>query len=87
MWFGENNIGEHSEIPIDEYIKEFAWKHVSPCGNYGKECTPATNTKVFGKVFENTCQSNLLLVNPDAEAVKCMKKLVDIKVNDIAKGK
>ena len=56
---------------------------MSPCGNCGKNCTPATNTKVFGKDFENTCQSNLLLVNPSAEMVGYMKKLVDIKKNDI----
>ena len=85
MWFEVSNIGEYAETPIDECIKEFAWKHVSPCGNCGKGCTPATNTKVFGKDFENTCQSNLLLVNPDAEAVGYMKKLADIRKNDIIK--
>jgi len=87
MWFGVDNIGEYAETPIDECIKEFAWTHVSPCGNCGKGCTPATSTKVFGKDFENTCQSNLLLVNPNADAVECMKKLVDIRKNDIIKCK
>jgi len=87
MWFGVSNIGEYAETPIDECVKTFAWKHVSPCGNCGKECAPATNTKVFGKDFENTCQSNLLLVNPNEEAVEYMKKLIDIKKNDIINGK
>jgi len=87
IWFGANNFGEYSKAPVDERIKEFAWKHVSPCGNCGKNCTTATNTKVFGKVFENTCMSNLLFVNPNAEAVECMKKLIDIKKNDIISGK
>ena len=85
MWFGVNNIGEHLKNPIDEKIKEFAWSHISPCGNCGGNCNP-TLTKVFGKEFENTCQSNLLLVNPNAEAVEYMKKLSSIKIDDIIRN-
>jgi len=83
MWMGVDNIGERSEAPIDEHIKDFAWSNVSPCGSCGCECSPGISTKIFGKDFENTCQSNLIFVNPNAEAVDYMKKIIDIRKNDI----
>jgi len=79
MWLEANNIGEHSEIPIEESVKEFAWSHVAPCGSCGGSCSPGTSTKIFGKVFENTCQHNLMFSNLDAVAVDGMKRIVDIK--------
>ena len=85
MWMEVNNIGEHSELPIDEHIKEFAWANIAPCGSCGGDCSPGITSKIFGKVFENTCQSNLMFTNPDAEAVDRIKKIVDIRKNDIAK--
>ena len=87
MWLEVNNIGEHSEAPVDEHIKEFAWAHVSPCGSCGGDCSPGTSTKVFGRGFENVCQHNLMFVNPDADAVGRMKAIIDIKKNDILKSK
>jgi len=86
MWMGVDNIGEHSKAPVDEHIKEFAWSHVAPCGSCGGKCSPGVRTKIFGKDFENTCQSNLMFTNPDAEAVDGMKKIIDIRKNDVAKG-
>ena len=85
MWMEVNNIGEHSELPIDEHIKEFAWANIAPCGSCGGDCSPGITSTIFGKVFENTCQSNLMFTNPDAEAVDRIKKIVDIRKNDIAK--
>ena len=77
MWLGTDNLGEHFETTIDEQVKEFAWKHVSPCGNCGGKCSPGETTKVFGKIFENTCQANLVLVNPNADEIGYIKQLVD----------
>jgi len=79
MWMEAGNIGEGLEHPADDHIKEFAWSHVSPCGSCGGNCSPGISTKVFGKDFDNTCQSNLIFINPSAETVNSMKKLVDIK--------
>ncbi|MCL2362514.1 MAG: hypothetical protein FWC73_11980 [Defluviitaleaceae bacterium] len=79
MWIGADNLGKYSQAPITEDIKEFAWKHVSPCGSCGGDCSPGVRTTVFGKDFENTCQANMIFVNPDAKAVEYMKKIVDIK--------
>ena len=79
MWLGAENLGENAPIPVDEHIKEFAWAHVSPCGSCGGKCTPGTRTTVFGKVFDNVCQHNLMFTNPNVEAVESMKKIVDIR--------
>jgi len=87
FWFNASNLGEHSKSPIDEHVKEFAWNHVSPCGKCIHECNATADTIILGKKFENTCQSNLIFVNPDAEAIEFMKKLVDIKKVDIVGNK
>ena len=82
MWLDVDNIGEYSEFTVDEHIKEFAWSNVSPCGSCGGECSPGKSTKVFGKGFDNTCQANLMFINPDANTVNNMKKIIDIKKNE-----
>ena len=87
MWVSVNNIGEHSESTIPDHVKEFAWAHVSPCGSCGGDCSPGTDTKVFGRDFKNVCQHNLMFVNPDSAAVACMKEIIDIRKNDVLKGK
>jgi len=86
MWLGAENIGEQTDLPVDQCVKEFAWANVSPCGSCGGTCSPGLNTKIFGKAFENTCQANLMFVNPDAEAVKGMKKIIDIRKNEVIKN-
>ena len=83
MWIGADNLGEHSQA--GEHIKEFAWAHVSPCGSCGGKCSPGTRTRIFGRDFENVCQNNLIFINPDADAVVCIKKIIDIRKNDIVK--
>jgi len=82
IWIAADNLGEHlqGQENADEHIKEFAWVHVSPCGSCGGECSPGTSTNVFGRQFDNTCRSQLMFTNPDAAAVECMKKIIDIKV-------
>ena len=80
MWVNAENLGADAKQPVDEYVKETAWAHVSPCGNCGGDCSPGTHTVVFGKEFKNVCQHNLMFVNPNTETVDCMKKLIDIRM-------
>jgi len=75
MWIPADKLGENAENMVDESIREFAWKHVSSCGSCGGDCTPGTLATVFGKVFENTCQTNLMFHNPDADAVEGIMKI------------
>ena len=75
MWIGANNI---SDDQASDCLKEFAWKHVSPCGSCGGDCSSGMSTKIFGKDFEKTCQANLMFTNPEAEAIEGMKKIIDV---------
>ena len=86
MWVGADNMGEHYELAVDAHIKKFAWSHVAPCGSCGGTCSPGTRTRVFGKDFENVCQHNLMFTNPNTEAVTCIKKIIDIRKNEIARN-
>jgi len=81
MWIDADNLGGHLQGQefVDERIKEFAWAHVAPCGSCGGQCSPGTTANVFGRQFENTCRSQLMFTNPDADAVECMKKIIGIK--------
>jgi len=75
MWIGANNIADDQ---ASDCLKELAWKHVSPCGSCGGDCSPGVDTKIFGKNFEKTCQANLMFTNPDVETVDGMKKIIDV---------
>ena len=82
MWLGADKLGENATNPIDESVKEFARTHVAPCGSCGGNCTPGTQATIFGKVFENTCQANLMFHNPNAEAIEGMKKIIDVRTDE-----
>ena len=76
VWFYGDCIGQQDSL-ADENIKETAWANITPCGNCGAECAPGKQKIVFGKVFENVCQSTLGFTNPDAHMLDCMKKIVE----------
>jgi len=78
IFMGATNLGENCGN-VSEDVKEFAWKHVSPCGSCGGECAPGVSSIVFGKEFANTCQGNLLFNNPSLEAVEFIKKIIDVR--------
>ena len=76
VWFYGDCIGGHDSL-MDEDVKEIAWANVTLCGNCGAECAPGKRKTVFGKIFENVCQSTLGFSNPGTDVVRCMKKIVD----------
>jgi hypothetical protein len=83
MWLGADKLGESLTSPIDESVKEFVWSFVAPCGSCGGDCTPGKQATIFEKVFENTCQANLMFHNPNAETINGMKKIIDVKADEI----
>ena len=68
------------ESPVDDDLKEFAWAHVLLCpqGCGGPAfCEESQNRRtIFGKEFESTCQSPLAFLNPDANEIKKVQKLM-----------
>jgi len=78
VWFYGDCIGGH-DSPVNEGIKETAWANITLCGNCGAECAPGKRKTVFGKVFENVCQSTLGFSNPETYTLECMKTITDCR--------
>jgi hypothetical protein len=78
---GSNLIGD---CQLDEYIKEILWENVDICGNCGGCDKPGGSHKtIFGKEFNNVCRTAMSFTNPDVATLECMKKMVEIRKNDI----
>jgi hypothetical protein len=87
IWSDDSDSNWFEDFPLDECIKEVAWKNVDICGNCGGCGNPGgTHKTVFGKEFDNVCRTTLRFTNPDAEALECVKKMVEIRKNDILKN-
>jgi len=83
VWVYGDCIGEHEDSSVSEGVKAVAWASITPCRNCGAECSPGRRKTVFGKAFDNVCQTTLMFENPDTETLDCMKKIVDISKKDI----
>ena len=83
IWTVGDYSNEYKEFPIDERTKEIAWSNVVKCRNCdGVNCDPGKTEVIFGKEFTNVCNgtNNLAMrfVNPDAEALECAKKMIEM---------
>jgi len=84
IWSDDSNSNCFEDFPLEEQMKEIAWKNVDICGNCGGCDNPGGKCKtIFGKEFNNVCRTTLRFTNPDAEALEFMKKMVEIRKNDI----
>ena len=54
--------------------KDFLYSNIRYCINCCA-CSPGRNITVLGKQFNNVCR--LVIKNPDAEALECVKKLIE----------
>lgn len=83
IWSADDYNDEKVICQTDEHIKEFAWSNVCYCGNCGEKCTPGRSTEIFGKTFDRVCHSSMIFINPKSEELDYLKKLVDIRKNNI----
>ena len=74
--------GDYERFPVEERIKEIAWANVNPCGNCGASCSPGSNKTIFGKYFNNICNSVMAFTNPESIAIECAKTLVEIRISE-----
>jgi hypothetical protein len=87
IWSDDSDSNWFSNFPLDEQLKEIAWKNVDVCTNCGGCGNPGgTHKTIFGKEFDNICITTMKFINPDAEALKCVKKMVEIRKNNIHKN-
>jgi len=85
IWSDDSDSNWFEDFPLDEYLKEIAWKNVDICENCSNGCSPGTRKIIFGKEFVNVCRTTMRFTNPDVEELECMKKMVEIRKNDILK--
>jgi hypothetical protein len=86
-WPDGEHSGEYVDFPIDGRIWEIAWANVNPCGGCGGDCSPGMRKIVLGKAFDNLCKSTMAFTDPDAEALDCAKKMIDIRIGDILRNR
>ena len=82
IWSDDSDSNWFGDFPLDEHMKEIAWENVDVCANCGY-CGSGTRKTIFGKEFNNVCRTTMRFINPDVEALECVKKMVEIRKNDI----
>ncbi|GHU35604.1 hypothetical protein FACS1894105_04620 [Clostridia bacterium] len=75
FWSDNYNSDIFASYPIDERMKEIAFKYVD-IGTCGGGIT----VKLFGREFYPVCNGTTFrFTNPEAEVLECVKKLVEIR--------
>ena len=83
VWTDDSDSNCFEDFPLDEHMKEIAWRNIDFCASCGGDCSPGRRKTIFGKAFDNVCRTAMKFTNPDVEALECMKKLVEIRTLDI----
>ena len=87
VWSDDSDSNWFADFPVGEHMKETAWKNVDFCANCGGCKNPGGTCKtVLGKKFDDVCITTMKFVNPDIETLEFMKKMVEIRKNDILKN-
>ena len=79
LWTEGDYSSEHEAVPLDGHIKETAWANVNFCASCGGGCSPGQHKVIFGKEFDNVCSASMAFHVPDAEALECVKKLLEMR--------
>lgn len=80
IWSDDSKVYEDSSV--EEDIKKIAWKYVDHCGNCGS-CGGGKTKIVFGKSFEKVCGCTFRVDNPKSSDLPFLKKMVELRKNDI----
>ena len=88
LWSDDSDLNWYADAPIGERAKEIAWENVDICGKCSPSspCYSGSRKTIFGKEFDNVCRTTFRFDNPDSEAVECVKKLLELRKNDIEKN-
>jgi hypothetical protein len=82
IWSDDSGSNWFEDFPLDEHIKEAAWENVDFCAKCGG-CNGGTRKTIFGKELDNVCRTAFKFSNPDVSVLKCVKKMAEIRKNDI----
>jgi len=73
---------------LDDDLKRFLVSHIKLCtvhegGICGCGSEPGINSKIFDKSYENTCTSQIQLVNPDIVVLDKFKEVIEWWITNI----
>ena len=84
IWTDDSGVNWFSDYPLNERMKKIVWNHVDICADCGGCKNPGGSHKtIFGKDFDHVCITAMKFVNPDADTLECLKKLVEIRKSSI----
>ena len=73
---------EIESVPFNSRMKEIAWTNVHPCDpncpNSKTWCTGGAAMVIFGRQYENLCVPVYFTCDPDADAIECAIKLMEM---------
>jgi len=85
IWSDDSCANTFGDSSTDEKVKEIIWKHVVVCDNIDRcfdGCKRSRKT-ILGKEFDNVCGTAIKFENPNDITVEGMKKMIEIRKNDI----
>jgi len=87
IWMPDKFGAENECITFDEQMKEIAWKNAHECDencpHINKGCSK--QRVLFGREFDNLCQTPIGFTDPNTEEIECMKKLMEMLKHNIDK--
>ena len=85
VWSDDCDLNWLENVPVEDDIKEIAWKKVDQCGHCGS-CKGGKPKVIFGKKFDEVCGCTFRVDNPTAEEMDFLKVMVDIRIKEIMNG-
>ena len=90
IWTAGEYSKEVESVPFNDRMKEIAWANIhycdDNCPNKKTWCSAGQRKVIFDREFDNICVSVIGFTDPDAEAVECAKKLMEMKKHAIDAG-
>ena len=62
-----------SNAPVENKVKEVAWKHIDNCGHCGS-CSGGRHKVIFRKEFNDVCGCTFRIDNPTSDVLFFLKK-------------
>jgi len=85
VWLPDEFGEEIESIAINDRMKEVVWLNAHGCDkncpHIKKGCSGSR--KILGRKFDRLCQTPIGFTNPNAEAVECAKKLMEMRKHAI----
>lgn len=78
-------IGEYEASSLSDEFKEIVWSNQITCQNCGKCALPLNH--IFGKKYDYACEKSVGFTNPDVKSIECVKKLIELRREEIKTGK